>query len=491
MCSRVTRAVAIAAAAFASIAAGGASPEVPAVIAAPQAPPPLPTPDLARYPDEARDQIAAALAAVTAEPSSADAVGRLALTLHAWEEFEAAAAAYARAQALAPSAIDWWYFGGMLATRRGLHAEAARQYGRARDLAPDNALVALRYADAALDAGDIDAARSVYEPLTTHPEAAPAAWYGMGRVRQSAGDIGGAREAFEQAVALFPDFGGAHYALAQLQRRAGDREGARLSLQRQQQCLTCWPVPPDPWRARLDEVRTDAAALLQRGVSTAGTAAGAGGDAAAAEAIRLHEAALERNPGFGQAHVNLISLYARTGNVARAEQHYRAAAADPGHAAEAHRTWGWVLLQQQRAEEALPVLTEAVALAPTNAQALTGLGLAFELLRRPADAVRVYTDAVAAAPAERDIRFGLARALIQAGRIEEAIARLETLREPVDAQTPRYLYALSAAYVRHGNLEAGVRVGEEAATLATRFGQADLARTITRDLAALRARKPR
>src|SRR5690606_4659060 len=118
--------------------------------------------------------------------------------------------------------------------------------------------------------GQFDAASRVYEPLTTRPETAPAAWYGLGRVRQAAGDIDAARDAFARAVVLYPACGGAHYALAQLQRRSGDRAAARASLQRQQQCLTCWPVPPDPWRARLDEVRTDAAALLQRGVSSAG-----------------------------------------------------------------------------------------------------------------------------------------------------------------------------------------------------------------------------
>lgn len=451
------------------------------------APPPLPVLEMAAYPADARAQIADALAGASSAPSNAEAVGRLALTLHAWEEFPPAAETYARAQALAPKQVDWWYFGGLLASRRGMHAAAARQYRRALDLAPDNSLVALRYADAALEAGQFDAASRVYEPLTTRPETAPAAWYGLGRVRQAAGDIDAARDAFARAVALYPEFGGAHYALAQLQRRSGDRAAARASLQRQQQCLTCWPVPSDPWRARLDEVRTDAAALLQRGVSSAG----AGNEAAAAEAIRLHEAALERDSDFGQAHVNLIDLYARTGNVARAEAHYRAVGADSGYAAEAHRAWGWVLLQQRRPDEALPVLTQAVALAPTNARGLTGLGLTFELLQRPAEAVEAYVKAVAAAPTERAIRFNLGRALLQLGRFDDAIARLETLREPVDSETPRYLYALSAAYVRHGNVHAGVRVGEEAAALATQYGQTDLAQTITRGLAALRGTEPR
>lgn len=449
--------------------------------------PPLPVLDLDAFAAASRDDLAGAYRRAEAAPDDPTAVGALAMALHAWEQYEAAARAYARAQRLAPAVVDWWYLGGSLAARRGLHDDAARQYRRALDLAPEDGLVALRYADAALEAGDGTAAAVVYTPLTSRPETAPAAWYGLGRVRQDQGDAAGAREAYERAVALYPAFGAAHYALAQLQRQAGARDAARVSLRHQQECLACWPMPADPWSERLAAVRSDAAALLSRGVATA-----AGGTAtAAAEAIRLHEAAVTQDPDLGQAHVNLVELYARTGNMPRAEAHYRAAAALPGYAAEAHRAWGGALLQQRRVDEALPALRDAVALAPTNAQALNALGLALELSRQPAEAAGLYARATAAAPTARDIRFNLARALVQLGRLDEAITELERLRQPEDAETPRYLFALSVAYVRNGNREAGLRIGEQAAALATQFGQADLAQSIARDLAALQGGVPR
>ena len=446
------------------------------------APPPLPRLEVDAYPADARAQIGPAYAAAVGARDDADAVGRLALVLHAWEESEAAAAAYALAQSLTPGNEDWWYLGALLATRRGLHAEAARQFREAHTRTPGDVLIALRLADALLEAGRPDEATPLYETLATRPEAAPAALYGLGRVSQLTGQTDAARQAYERAVALYPDFGAAHYALAQLQRRAGDTVAARASLQRQQQCLACWPMPPDTRRAHLDAVRDDPAALLQRGVNAAGSAADA---AAAAAAIRLHEAALARSPGLGQAHVNLIELYARTGNLAQAEAQFTSARALPGYAAEAHRAWGWVLLRQRRQDEALPLFAEAVRLTPDNAQAQYGLAVSHELQGRLAEAASAYARAVTAAPTDRDIRFGHARVLLQLNRLDEAIAQLRQVLDPVDATTPRSLYALSVALVRQGHVEDGRRHAQRALDLARQFDQQDLAGTIARDIARL------
>jgi tetratricopeptide (TPR) repeat protein len=453
----------------------------PGVARPTQSVPPLPSLDIERYPAAAREQISPAYRAALAAPDDGDAVGRLAMVLHAWEELEAAAQTYARAQTVAPANVDWWYCGALLATRRGLHEEAARQFRTALARRPADPLIALRLADAALEAGRVDEAATLYEPLSTRPETAPAAFYGLGRVKQQAGDTTAARKAYEQAIALYADFGAAHYALAQIQRRDGDTTAARASLQRQQQCLACWPVPPDPWRTRLDGLRDDAPALLQRGVATASQ----GSATAAAEAIRLHEAAIARTPTLGQAHVNLIDLYARTGNLPRAEQQYQTARALPGFTADAHRVWGWVLLQQRRPAEALVALEAATALTPDHAQAQSGRGLALEMLGRPAEAVVAYRAAVTAAPTDRDVRFNLARTLMTVNRPDEAIPHLEQVQQPVDAATPRYRFALSVAHVRRGDVAAGLRIGEEALALARQFNQTDLAQSIERDLAAL------
>ena len=83
-------------------------------------------------------------------------------------------------------------------------------------------------------------------------------------------------------------------------------------------------------------------------------------------------------------------------------------------------------------------------------------------------------------------RFNLGRMLVALGRLEEAIVELEKLREPRDAETPRYLFALASVHVRAGHKDVGVRLAEQARTMALEYGQQELAALIARDLAALR-----
>lgn len=453
-----------------------------AAVAQPQSPAPLPAVPVEAYPAAARDDIESAYRRALTHPNDAQAVGALAMLLQAWDEFEIASAAYARAQGLAPEAIDWWYLGGLTAHRRSLRTDAVRQFKRAAALSPDTPLVSLRLADSHLAAGDLEEARSRYRVLLTAPDCAPAAWYGLGRIFLMEKADGEARTAFEKALALYPDFGAAHYAMAQLQRRAGDAEGARRSLTRQQQCLACWPMPPDPWREKVEMLRDDAAALLTRGVSSAS----AGTAAANAEAIRLHEGALRQQSTRGQAHVNLIELYGRTGNAGAAQQHYRAALAEPGYAADAHRAYAVVLLLQQQGDEALALFKQAVALAPADAAAYHGMGFALEMRNQLADAADAYRTALRAAPNTRAARVGLARVLMRLKKPEEAIVHLEELREPRDAETAQYLFALSVAYVRTGRVEAARRAATEAIEVARSFGDETTAAAISAELRKLK-----
>lgn len=434
--------------------------------AQPPAGPALPTLPLAAYPAAARDDIATAYEKAQARPDDAAAVGELAMHLQAWDQFESAGHLYARAQALAPDVVDWWYLGGLTAHQQALWEEAARQFERAAALSPRTPIVTLRLADSRLASGDVEAARRLYRGLVSVPSCASAAWYGLGRILVMEEAQGEARAAFEQALALYPEFGAAHYAKAQLQRAAGDAEGARLSLLRQRQCLACWPMPADPWNEKVALLRDDAAALLTRGIGLAS----AGTAAANAEAIRLHERALAQESTRGQAHVNLVELYGRTGNAGAALEHYRAAVAEPGFAADAHRAYGAVLLSLEQADEALALFTKAADLAPADAAAHHGRGLALERLSRPGDAAEAFSRALRVAPTMRPARFGLARVSMQLKRADEAIALLEELREPRDAESVQYLYALSVALVRTGRVEAARQAAQEAIDVARRFG---------------------
>ncbi len=446
--------------------------------AQPTAIPGLPAVPFASYASPAREEIGDAYRRATARPDDAARVGALGRLLHAWDQFAEAADVYARAQMLEPGNADWWYLGGVAATRLVRHTDAVRQFMRAADLAPGRPLVRLRLADAYLASGESDAAAALYRELVAQPEWAAAAWYGLGRIHMAEKADRQARAALEQALAHFPEFGAAHYAMAQLQRRAGEPEAARRSLVRQQQCLACAPVLDDPWQDEVAILRTDAAALLTRGIAVASS----GGAADNAEAIRLHEAALGTDRARGQALVNLVELYGRTGNAAVAEQHYREAVAIPGFAADAHRAYGVALLSSKQPAEALDLFRQATAIAPGDAAAHEGMALSHEILGNPAEAVQAYTAALRASPSARSARFGLARALVRLKRFDQAIVQLEELREPRDAESARYLFALAVAYMNTGRVEDARRMAGEAIDVANRFDDRQTAALIEAEL---------
>ncbi|MGV3520148.1 tetratricopeptide repeat protein [Luteitalea sp.] len=426
------------------------------------------------YPTEARAQIVAARDAAVASPDSAAAAGHLGLVLHAWEQFDLAAEAYAGARRLAPRDAEWWALSGTLATRMGRHDLAADYFGTAAALAPSPLLV-LRHADALLDSGQLDAARTVYQRAVTMREAEPAARYGLGRLATTAGDLATARAELARAITLVPTFGAAHYALAQVQRRQGDLAGARDSLRQQQQCLACWPMPDDPYTSRVASVRDDAPALLAQAVKAA-----AGADDA--RAIALHEGVLEKDPDSLQARTNLITLYARTGNLARAEAEYRRVIASGTQLSDAHRAFGLALVAANQLAAAAPILSLAVEANPHDAQAFNALGLVHETQTRLADAEASYRQAAVAAPDVRGYRFNLARVLVGQRRLDEALELLRPLARRDDAESAQYVYATSVVLVRKGDIAAGRQTGEEALARARRHGLDQLAAVIERDL---------
>jgi Tfp pilus assembly protein PilF len=235
----------------------------------------------------------------------------------------------------------------------------------------------------------------------------------------------------------------------------------------------------DPVAAAVAGLREDPRALLARGIASA-----TAGDVATA--VALHEAALERDPSLVHAHGNLLSLYGRLGDHAKAEAHYRAALAAKFENADLHYDIGVVFGMQQKWVEAEDAYRRAIAINGLHANARNNLGQLLERRREFAAAAAQYREAIAAQPSFRLGRFNYGRMLIALGRTEEAIAELARLQQPVDAETPRYVFALSAAYVRGGRIAEGRERAAEAHRLALRFGQTDLAAAIERELGKLR-----
>ena len=153
---------------------------------------------------------------------------------------------------------------------------------------------------------------------------------------------------------------------------------------------------------------------------------------------------------------------------------------------EAHYNYGVLLAQQRRSQEAETAYRLAVAANPLHARARNNLGQLLEGERKTAEALEQYREAVAANPQFRLARYNLARMLLAARQYDAAIAEFEKLREPQDAESPRYWYGLAVAHVQAGRREEGLALAREARRLAEAFGQHELAAAIDRDMANLK-----
>ncbi|MFN8422558.1 MAG: tetratricopeptide repeat protein [Anaerolineae bacterium] len=146
------------------------------------------------------------LAAVLTARSSLSAAERSTLAkvyikLGRWAD---AAAAAQPLSDTAPTDPDAAYAAALPLARLGKLADAAAVLDRAKD-----AIVAARHADALtlrgmihLDAGEVDAARSVLEQATALDPAYFPAFNALGRARMALGDAAGAQAAYDQVAAI-------------------------------------------------------------------------------------------------------------------------------------------------------------------------------------------------------------------------------------------------------------------------------------------------
>jgi tetratricopeptide (TPR) repeat protein len=444
-----------------------------------QSAPALPRIAIETFPPAARAAVAEAHRAALARDRDGAAAGALGRVLHAWEQWDDAHQAYQRAQALEPRAFEWHYLDAVVLQRLARHREAADRLEAA--LAANAAYLPARVklAEALLEAGDRVASKRRFEALIAEPAAEPAVQVGLGRIAAADGRHDAAIRHFERAVQLFPELGAAYYGLSRSYRAIGRPADAERALEQHARYGPRWPAIDDPVLAAIPVLRDDARAALQRGISLA-----ASGDVDAA--IAAHEAALLRDPSLVQAHANLLALYGRARNWSKAEAHYRAAQEAGLRTADLYYDYAIVQTLQEKWPAAKDAYLKAIAVNPWHASARNNLGQLLERERDVTGALAQYEAAVAAQPAFRMARFNRGRMLLALGRPDAAITELAMLQQPVDAETPRYLFALSAAYVRTGRTADGVKLAQEAQRLALEYGQTEFAAVIVAELAKLK-----
>ncbi len=268
------------------------------------------------------------------------------MVLQTYEDYELAVTCYTMAHNLAPNEFRWLYLLGVSQMALGKQREAARTLRDAVRLKPEDAPARLKLADALLAAGELTESRALYETLLARQGDLSQAHYGLGRINAAQRNPSAAVEYLRKALELFPQYGAAHYALALALRDLGDAAKASEHLALHQKFKTVRPPLADPILREVANLNQGATERIRRGIEL--EAAGR-----LEESIAEHERALEINPHLTQAHINLIQLYGRSNNAARAEEHYRAVVALDPNLAESHYNFGVMLAGQHRQTEAL------------------------------------------------------------------------------------------------------------------------------------------
>ena len=401
-------------------------------------------------------------------PHDASAVGRLGMLLHAYEQNRSAESCYRAAQQLDPGAISWTYLVAVVQAELGDHAEAATSFRRALGLDPGYLPARVRLAEALMNAGDSEASRREFEALVRDFPELALAHYGLGRLSWNGGHAAAATGHYERAVALEPQFGPAHYALALAYRNAGasDRAQAQLAVYRQLGARR--PVLPD---RLLDEIR----AMKGTGRDLLAEGARLGAAGRLADAIALHLKAIEADPADAQAHVNLISLYGRTGQPDKAEAHYRAALTLGSSLAGAHYNYGVLQAAGGRLDAADEAFRKALTVDPFHAQAHNNLAALLVRQGRLEDAADHYRRALANDPQHPSARASLGRLLLALGRPREAVEQFRRVLGTADLHSPRAMYELATAYQAAGDLKEAVDQAQQALDRARAVGQTEVA----------------
>lgn len=437
-----------------------------------------PAPVTQGLPESVALAIDRAHAAAVSRPRDAEAAGRLAMTLHAYEQLSLAVAWYGVARGLDPQSARLAHLAGVVESSLGRHAAAVDAFRRAVELCPAYLPARVNLADSLLLAGDTVASRSEYRALVEAQPELAVGHYGLGRVAVAAGDRRGAVEHFRAAVDLVPQFGAARYALAHAYRALGDRDRAAAQLAIHAKHASRRPALTDPW---LDQVRV----LRSTARETLVQAARVGAEGRLEESIALHLRAVEQDPAAAQAHVNLVALYGRVGNSEAAERHYRAALALEANLADAHYNYGVLKASQGRGDEAADAFRRAIDANPFHAPAHHNLGTLMLRRGRSDLAAASYSQAIASDPRHRGARAGLASALASQGRHRDAIEQLLRCLVPEDPDTPRYALALSGAYASAGDRATALRHAEQALAGALKYGNAELAELARRQVGRL------
>lgn len=165
----------------------------------------------------------------------------------------------------------------------------------------------------------------------------------------------------------------------------------------------------------------------------------------------------------------LANLYFQSGNLEKAEQYYTTATVKHPDFRRAYKNLGLVQVQAGDFDSAIGTITKAMELGEVDGRAYGLLGYGYLTQERYYPAEAAYRQAIILQPDNRDWRVGLAQALLQTERYDDAIALFDTLIKE-DPDSEDYWLLQTNAYIGKGDSLAAARNIE----IVRRMGKSDL-----------------
>lgn len=402
--------------------------------------PPVPDPVLDGFALPVREQIRSATERARAEPGSAEVVGAFGKVLYAYGQNQAAAACFERCRLLEPQQFDWTYLLAVTRSDLGQTDAALAAFEAAAAMRPNDLPTAVRSADLLELSGERSAAAAaLQQALQLAPDSA-AVHYRLGRLASGQAD-GRAIGHFEAALAVEPDYREAIYALAQELRLAGRQAEAEEQLERYESSPAALRRHyEDPLIDAMDTVRSASA----QQVFNDARALQDGGDLEGA--LALYVSALEIDPNYAQAHVNLIVVYGQLNRHDEVARHYERAVSLNPSIAEAHYNYGVSRHLAADYSGAAAAFRKALAINPQDANAHNNLANALENGRQDAEAARHYRLAIEHDPSHPQANYHLGRRLAERGRYRDALPLLHKALERDNPGAPLQAYLLAVVY---------------------------------------------
>lgn len=420
-----------------------------------------------------------AYAQVLEFPNDVEANGRLAMTFHAFDQFELAAVFYQRSDLLQSGTFRWPYYLGIVRGAEGKTSEAISILRKAITVDPDYLPARVRLADLLLATHNQEEAKIIYEQvLKQHPDSSQA-HYGMGRIRSSTGQWQTAIQSYRRALTLSPGFGAAYYALATAYRQLGMLDEFQENIRLFQQNRGRSPQLDDPLLKTVAALRSHAEYYFKEGLRLQE-------EGRIELAIVEYQRALKEDPKYARAHANLCLAQLLLKRLDQAEHHCQLALKLDPDIHEIRHNLGLLRRLQGRNREAEEAFREALEIDPFYAESHYLLAAVLAQEGRIEDAEQHFRQAIENQPDYRTAHFQLGLLLQKQGRDAEAVPHFLKTLTVEDERTPVYLYLLAHSYARLGDLEKSVESAAQAREKALSVGKGELAADLERFLQQLR-----